>query len=270
MRKKVVFLDLDGTLLTDDKIISEESIRVLRKALSAGHCIVITTGRSLAGATIITERFGLHVPGCFLLAFQGSLLYDCFREKIIMNNTIPSRRIIDLMKALEADGIYAHTYNANEILTTRMSPELERYNSITHERVRLISDYSELEHEKMTKVIAISYDNHEKLEAFQKKYRSREAGRFSSFFSAEEFLEYCRHDSNKGKGLEFLARYLRIPIADTIAVGDERNDISMISAAGVGVAMCSGRQEAKDAADYITEKDNNHDGAVEAIEKFVL
>ena len=74
--------------------------------------------------------------------------------------------------------------------------------------------------------------------------------------------------ANKGYGVEFLCDFLGVPIENAVAIGDEENDISMIRNAGVGVAMKNAVQSVKDAADYVTEHDNNEDGVAEVIEKF--
>ena len=75
---------------------------------------------------------------------------------------------------------------------------------------------------------------------------------------------------NKGIAVHKMAELLDCSIEDTIAIGDEANDIPMIREAGIGAAMCNGLAEAKDAADYVTEADNNHNGVAEVIRKFVL
>ena len=82
-------------------------------------------------------------------------------------------------------------------------------------------------------------------------------------------LEFSHMQSNKGDAVRFMADYYKVGIEDTIAVGDEENDCPMIKAAGVGVAMANASQIVKDCADYVTEKDNNHSGITEVIEKFV-
>ena len=76
--------------------------------------------------------------------------------------------------------------------------------------------------------------------------------------------------TGKGTGVSDLLRILNMPADATVAVGDEQNDISMIQAAGIGIATKNGIREVKDAADYITEYDNNHDAIAEVIERFIL
>ena len=79
-----------------------------------------------------------------------------------------------------------------------------------------------------------------------------------------------RSDTDKGSGLKYISKFLNVPIENTVAVGDERNDIPMIQAAHVGVAVKNGHEDLKDAADYVTEHDNEHGAIAEIIEKFIL
>ena len=83
-------------------------------------------------------------------------------------------------------------------------------------------------------------------------------------------MECCMKDASKGKAVEFLCDYLGIPIAESVACGDAANDISMIKAAGIGVAMQNATDDAKLSADYITSNTNNCDGIKEVLEKFLL
>ena len=85
-----------------------------------------------------------------------------------------------------------------------------------------------------------------------------------------ELGQYTPWNEQEARDREELCRRLSIPIADAVAAGDEANDISMLRAAGVGAAMCNGIQAAKEAADYVTQRDNNHDGIEEVIRKFML
>ena len=83
-------------------------------------------------------------------------------------------------------------------------------------------------------------------------------------------MEYIKKGTGKGDGVLKLAKLRGISVEDIVTVGDERNDISMIEAAGTGVAVANAREELKAIADYITEKDNNHGAIAEVINKFIL
>ncbi|MEG0963241.1 MAG: HAD-IIB family hydrolase, partial [Lachnospiraceae bacterium] len=90
------------------------------------------------------------------------------------------------------------------------------------------------------------------------------------FFSCNEYLEYCPKDVDKGSGVKYIAEFLNVPMENTIAAGDERNDIPMIKAAGIGVAVSNAHKDVIAFADYVTENDNNHGAIAEIIKKFIL
>ncbi|MDD5866016.1 MAG: HAD hydrolase family protein, partial [bacterium] len=119
------------------------------------------------------------------------------------------------------------------------------------------------------KVLLISFEE-EKLRDFQKLHASWEFGRVQSVFSSREFLEYSPLGVSKGNAIERFAGLLGFDLADTIAIGDEQNDISMIMKAGLGVCMANGLESIKQIADYVTTADNNEGGVAEVLERFVL
>ena len=253
MRRKLIFLDLDDTLLSSDKSVTEENRRALGQALSAGHGIAIATGRSLRGGLRVMESLGLNRKGCFLLAFHGSLIYDCGDRR-----------------QLAAETIHAQAFDGHGIVTWHESPELWRYNRIAKEPVRLAEDLSAFREGRYFKVMAIDFSDHGKLERFRRSFAPLEEGRLGSFFSNPWYLEYCKAGCDKGSGLKKLAATLEIPVVDTVAVGDEQNDHPMSRAAGTGAAMANGCEELRRAADYVTVADQNHSGVAEVIDKFVL
>ena len=88
------------------------------------------------------------------------------------------------------------------------------------------------------------------------------------FFSCEQFLEVVPKGMNKGEAVKMLCKLLDVEIENAVACGDAANDLAMLKAAGIGVAMINGSDEVKAVADYITTRDNNHDGVAEAADKF--
>jgi HAD superfamily hydrolase (TIGR01484 family) len=112
--------------------------------------------------------------------------------------------------------------------------------------------------------------NHDSLLDFRAEMRKTTAGKLFDVFSKPEMLEFSHLQSNKGDAVRFMADFYKVPLADTIAAGDEENDCPMIKAAGVGVAMANASDVAKSVADYVTISDNNHGGIAEIIQKFVI
>ena len=97
---------------------------------------------------------------------------------------------------------------------------------------------------------------------------ARFAGKVDTFFSNPTYLEVVPKGMNKGEAVKMLCRMLNVPIENAVSVGDAANDLSMIQMAGTSVAMANGTDEVKAVADYITQRDNNHDGIAEVVEKF--
>ncbi len=120
------------------------------------------------------------------------------------------------------------------------------------------------------KNLAISFHDRPSIEALQADLQKTLGQEMDCFFSSRYYLEMVPKDMNKGNAVRNLCAQLGIDIADAIAVGDEANDIAMIDAAGVGVSMANGIDALKSIADYVTTRDNNHDGIAEVVEKFML
>ena len=118
------------------------------------------------------------------------------------------------------------------------------------------------------KCVAISIEGRGKLEQLKEVLKPWAEGRINLLFSNDNLLEMFPIQSGKGKALEWLSNHLGIPIENTLAAGDQDNDISMIEAAGMGVAMCNGAEHVKEIADKVTQKSNNKDGLVPILEDF--
>ena len=268
---KLFCFDLDGTLLCDDKSITSENKNALKEAQKTGHSIAIVTGRSMRGSRMIVEELNMKAPNCYLISFQGNVVYDLYNENIIYDAGVSAANIISLLKDLNKEGIYAQTFDYGHIITTAQTFELERYNKIAKEDITFISSWDDLTNQTYPKVIAIEYKDTNKLYKFQKDFfSSSRKEEFDCFFSSPYFLEFCKKDSNKGYGVKALAEYLQISKEDVIAVGDERNDVSMIQYAGIGCAMANAHKEAKAVADYITSNNNNYSGVAEIIQKYLF
>ena len=101
---KILFTDLDGTLLTDDKRISETDMRSIRAMIDAGHKFVMTTGRPLTSVKQWAEQYGFLEPGFFLVSFNGGLIYDCGEKKPILTRYIPVDEVKAINNQLINDG----------------------------------------------------------------------------------------------------------------------------------------------------------------------
>ncbi len=270
MDRKILFTDLDGTLLCTDKTISSGNLRAIREMTEAGHAFVIATGRPLASALKIAERYGWTGKGYYISSFNGGMIYDCGAKKIIVRHSLSFadvRYIFD--RAYEA-GLHCHAYSRDKVVSERVTPELKTYVRAIDLPYMIVSDITKALDEEPSKVIVSSLKSHEALDPFREEMAPYCGDRIMHFFSHPVLLEFLPPESSKGKALLKLCEVLGIPAENSIAAGDEENDVTMIKTAGIGVCMANGVPASKAVADYITEADNDHDGIKEVIEKFVL
>ncbi len=265
---KILFFDLDGTLLTTDKQISHGNQAALQRMLAQGHRAVITTGRYLPSALEQARKLGLQGPGCYLIAYNGGLVYDLAAGKPLFQRALSVSVAQEAMKICCELGIHVQAYDQNHVLV--MPPydksTLERYCRIMGATYRVVPTLTE----GPCKVLAASYDHPERLKKLEQALKSRLGSVADRFFTCPNYLEVVPKGINKGSAAQQLCQMLGIPIADSVAVGDAENDISMIRSAGIGVAMANGSEDAKAAADYVTAQDNDHDGVAEVIGKWIL
>ena len=270
--KKMIFLDLDGTLMDDQKNVPEYNMSAIKDALAAGHKVIICTGRPLCSAKKLFSVLGMEKEGCYAITYNGGLIYDIYNQKTLFKQTLPLEYVRYIFEKASEYGIYMQTYSDDQVLCQADTKEGSAYSTrLKIERAIVPDVFEVLGNEEPCKTLAIAdgYD-HKKLEAFRKAFDDWAVGKVNIFFSCYEFLEFVPVGISKGAGIRFLANYLKIPMENTIAVGDAENDIPMIETAGLGVVMKNATDDIKKYGDYITEMDNNQGGVGEVIRKFML
>lgn len=271
MKKKILFLDLDGTLLNDDREISAGNRAALYEALDHGHRVVINTGRPLESAMQQNKKLGLTKEGCYLISFNGGLIYDPYREEIIYRQCLDIPTAIEIARLFDRDDLHVQTYDADHVLVEpRWEDEsLRRYCNKVNMEYRVIPNFAQGLQEAPAKVLAISYTDRAALERVEAEITANHP-EVDCFFSCKEFLEVVPKGVHKGNALIQMCELLGFDVADSVAAGDAENDIAMLQAAGVGCCMANGVDAVKQISDYITEHDNNQDGVAEIVHKFLL
>lgn len=280
---KLLFTDLDGTLLDDAKNISDTDMAAIHAMIDAGHKFVMTTGRPLTSVKRIAEKYGFLQPGYFLVSFNGGLIYDCGAGESILTRRISVNQVKFIMDEAHKRGFHAHTYAGDLVVSEYETEQLKKYCSAMQMDYVVVDDIRNyyggvncndgpinVVIKPPIKVNIITPFEHSSLVDFRADMRTVTANKLFDVFSKPEMLEFSHMLSNKGEAVRYMAEFYNEPIENTIAVGDEENDCPMIEAAGVGVAMANASQAAKSVANYVTTRDNNHSGIAEVIEKFIL
>ena len=274
---KLLFTDLDGTLLTDEKTILDCDMEAIESMLARGHKLVLCTGRPLTSAKQLAQKYGFDKPGFFLVSFNGGLIYDYATEQSILTRYIPVESVKFIMDAAHRCGMHAHTYSGDVVVSEYETEQLKTYCRLMKMDYVVVKDIRDYYGEFINvvvkppiKVNVITPFDHSSLVDFRAEMRKSTAGKLFDVFSKPEMLEFSNMQSNKGDAVRFMADFYKVSLSDTIAAGDEENDCPMIEAAGVGVAMANASPVAKSVADYVTLADNNHGGIAEIIKKFVI
>jgi len=270
--QKILFLDLDGTLLNDRKEITSGNRQAIDQALALGHRIVVTSGRPLKSSLEQARRLGLAGEGCYVIAYNGAMIYDCSAQKVVSRRELDREVLYDVFDYARKQGCYVHTYDHEDVVTEACFnlDNAKRYCSIIGLEHRIIEDVRRDLTETPVKVLFVDYWDRKPLEEAERWLQSVMPGRADWFSSSPYLLEIVSPGTNKGAAVTELCARLGVDVKDSIAAGDEGNDISMIRAAGVGAAMANAIPAVKEAADYVTQRDNNHDGIEEIIRKFIL
>lgn len=282
-KAKILFTDLDGTLLTTEKTVSEKTRLKILDMIKNGNSLVFASGRPVD--SILEVLDGLNIKedvmrmqaengsaagGIYATAYNGAVLYDCIKGEAIQSYSVPiwaAQKLFDLAKER---GIHIQTYADAHVVSIADDAAIKYYTRVIHLPYVIGENLEkELTHEPF-KVLTIDLDDREKLERFRKEVENSELGaELACAFSNDYYLEFYNKNAGKGNALISMCRALNVLEQNAVAVGDEENDISMIAAAGVGVAMANANPALKKHADYITENDNNNDGMIEVIDKFM-
>lgn len=261
---KLLAIDLDGTLLKEDKTISRKDKESIRKCIENDIKVVISSGRALQNIKVFAEELGIKKGYCS--AFHGSTIFRSVDFKIVnetfLNNDL-AKEILEKVKLYNNIGIMAYT--SKGLYTTESNKLVEEYNNeVKGIELIKINSFNQIK-EPISKVLVKG--DRELLEQVRLDFKEYD-DKCKSIFSELDLLEFVSLETNKGYSLEFIAKMENIDIKDTIAIGDNYNDIEMLQKAGLGVAVANAVDNLKNIADYITCNTNEENAISEVIEKF--
>lgn len=272
-KMKMLFTDLDDTLLNSQSQVSPGTKAFLDEFLADGNRLVLSSGRPLMSVMEVKELAGLHQPGIFLSASNGARVYDCDRQRTIRKLGLPFGWVSYMQAQAEALSLHIQTYRDSDVGDAVISPaddeEIQYYRQKIHLPLVVSANLCGALTEKPCKMLAVSLHNFEKLETFRKNIADWAEGKVRTIYSSDKYLELYDWNAGKGSSLLFLCDYLGIPVADTFAAGDADNDISMLDAAGCGIAMKNATDKVKAHASVVTDLDNDQDGLADMMRKLL-
>jgi Cof subfamily protein (haloacid dehalogenase superfamily) len=264
-RIRLIALDIDGTLVGPSGEITPRVRERIAQAKARGAETTLVTGRMFAAAKPFAETLGITGP---VVCYQGAAIFEVGSGAILRQTPVHQDVTRQVLDWADAHHVHAQCY-ANDVLYVQQINEFsKRYTDLAKvEPVVVKSLRASFADQPTTKIVLVDDPGpaNEHLAALEpllgkRAYLTR---------SHPDFVEVLSPDVNKGEALAFVAAKYGATLAETMAVGDAWNDVPLISAAGIGVAMGSGPPELFARADAVVG-DVEHDGVAEAIEKYVL
>ncbi len=286
---KLVAIDLDGTMLNQYGVVTENTKEVIKKTIQKGTEVIIASGRPIDSIKTIAKEIGSEN---YFIAGNGALIYDIQKDEIIYDKFLPRQKVLEIIKICEENSISYNVYTDQTILATAL-----KYNVLYYQKENLkkeeskqtkisiienIYEYVKNKKEHKFLKITICDDNQTVFQSIIRKLRKIEGievldvshmSRKTIRQGTEEktieyyYTEITMKNVDKWEAIQYLMEKLNIAREEVIAIGDNVNDKKMIQEAGLGIIMAKSTPEVTQIADYITDS-NNEEGVAKALEKF--
>ena len=266
MNYQLIALDLDGTLLNSRKELPEDAVRAIREVCAAGKTVVFDTGRAVPE---LAEQIALLPEVRYAIFCSGAGLYDTREKKAFGLQPIPAAQTKRILSVAHTKDIMPQLVLADrDVIQASHMERLEHYNMgvyrpMYEKAMTLVPDIYAFAESCTEPYLKINLYHAEVAERIRTRAQL-ETPDLELVYSEISSLECSAAGVSKGTGLEQLCAKLGIPIEACIAVGDADNDLPMIRAAGLGVAMGNASDHVKAAADRIVS-DHDHGGCAEAV-----
>lgn len=268
MKIKLVAVDLDGTLLTNEREITPQVFEAVQDAKKAGVKVVITTGRPISGVQKILQELQLTDPGDYVITFNGGLVQDAATAGDVVKETLSYDDYLDIEALARKLDVPMHASTKKGMYTAnRNIGKYTIYESMLVDSPVFYRTPEEMVTKEIVKIMMV--DEPHILDEKIKLIPSAFFDKYNISKSAPFYLEITPKTANKGKAIQYLAEHLGLTLAQTMAIGDQENDRSMLEMVENPVVMENGTEELKKIAKYIT-KSNQESGVAHAIRKWVL
>ena len=275
---KLVALDLDGTLFDNSSRISERNLTAIRSITDKGIHVVISTGRPFEGIPFDQIK-GTGIN--YAITANGSGIYEISTGKCLYENAMDEELVTPILNFLLTRDIHMDAFIGGKGYTPIQCVETAQKLTVPSS----IKNYIITTRTRLDNILQFIHENQLKVQKMTLNFYPAADGTLIDRETVRKFLvsnpsittvcggynnlEFTRADANKGIGLRNLAEILGVNPDATMAIGDTENDLAIIEAAGIGVAMGNATDAVKARADYVTTT-NTKDGVAAAIEHFIL
>ncbi|AJY73743.1 Cof-type HAD-IIB family hydrolase [Paenibacillus beijingensis] len=261
---KLIAIDVDDTLLTDDLQVTDATLQALEQAIAQGVTVTLATGRMFASARKIADQIRLNVP---IITYQGSMVKTLLDGKVLYERSVPEDAAKQLYDFCEEKGLHLQLYIDDVLYVKEENEKARLYSQLSKIPYVVEPDYDTLLTKPSTKMLII--DDPDVLDEIALQLQPIIGDRVHITKSKAHYLEFLHKEGTKGHALRFMAEHIGCTMEETIAIGDSWNDREMLMEAGLGVAMDNALPALKEIAGFVT-KSNNDEGVKHVIDTFIL
>jgi hypothetical protein len=264
-RIRLVALDLDGTLVGEDLVVRPRVREAVAAAQARGIAVTIVTGRMFAATKSFARELSIDGP---IVCYQGAAIFDAASGTVLRETPVHPDVTRDTLEWAHVHGVHAQCYADDTLYVDQINRFSRRYTALAQvEPIVVPSLRTAFAERPSIKVVLV--DDPDRSEQHLVALQGLLGARAYITRSHVDFVEILDPAVNKGEALAFVASHHGVTLDETLAVGDAWNDVPLLEAAAVGVAMGSGPPELLERADHVVG-DVAHDGVAEAIERYVL
>ena len=258
-----VLADVDGTLVTQEKVLTERAIAAVGRLREQRIEFAVTSGRPPRGMSMLIEPLALSTP---ISAFNGGLIVRPDMS-VLEQKTIPEAVVGPALELLSAAGLDAWLYSgADWLVRDPKAPHVDRESSTVRFEPTVVKSFDGVK--RVVKIVGIS-DDHDLVAATAEQAREQFGDHVSAAQSQPYYLDITHPRANKGEVVGYLSAHLGIPCERFATIGDMPNDVLMFARSGLSIAMGNASPEVQRAARRVTAS-NEHEGFAEAMDRFVL
>ena len=261
---KLIAIDIDHTLIGSDLKISNRTKQAINATIDVGGRVTLATGRMYQAAVPFAEELGLDVP---LITYDGALVKTAKTQEVYWHKPIPIEDAKEILEYTQAFGYHTNLYVDDELYVESLNEEARRYMAHVNVEAKPVGNLLRFLSKPPTKLLMMAEPKI--VERVLPELEEKFGAKAHVARSLPGYIEFTGENVTKGSALAALSKHLGIQRDQVMAIGDSENDISMLSYAGIGVAVGNANNKVQEAADYVTEGVNG-DGVVEAINRFVL
>jgi Cof subfamily protein (haloacid dehalogenase superfamily) len=261
---RLLLADVDGTLVTSDKVLTDRAIEAVRSLGRAGILFAVTSGRPPRGMSMLVEPLKLTTP---IAAFNGGV-YAHPDMSVITQQTIPAEVVPPAISLIESFALTVWLYRgADWYVRDRHGPHVDRETATVRFAPTLIASYDGIS-DGVAKIVGVS-DDHDAVSAAAQAARERFGDHVSAALSQPYYVDVTHPDANKGSVAKYLSGSYKIPVEQIATIGDMPNDVLMFAHSGLSIAMGNASKEVQRAARRVTTT-NDDEGFANAVERFIL